>query len=92
MRERDSREFTELKSASISSNNLPEKPADGRNKMAAFNPYQVDEIVTQAEERSNCFGLIDNSIEAEELHGYEVTLSGRLALPELHPEMDGEKQ
>jgi hypothetical protein len=60
--------------------------------MTALNPYHVDEIGTQAEVRSNCFGLIDNSIEAEELHGYEVTMSGRLTLPELHSERDGEKQ
>ncbi len=61
--------------------------------MAAFNPYYVDEIVTQAEKKSNYFDLIGSNTEArqEELHGYEVTMSGRLVLPELHPQAEGEK-
>jgi len=62
--------------------------------MAAFNPYYVDEIVTQAERKSNYFGLIDSAAEVaqDELHGYEVTMSGRLALPELRPQTDDERQ
>jgi hypothetical protein len=60
--------------------------------MTDFNPYYIDEIVTQAEERSNYFGLINSSTEAEELHGYEVTMSGNLTLPELHPGRNGEKR
>ncbi len=31
------------------------------------------------------FGLIEEKEASEELHGYEVTLSGRLVLPRLHP-------
>ena len=62
--------------------------------MAAFNPFYVDEIVTQADRKSNYFGLINNTAEAteEELHGYEVTMSGRLVLPELHPPIESKKQ
>lgn len=59
--------------------------------MAAFNPYLTNEIVTQFDSRSNYFGLIGNT-EAEqvELHGYEVTMSGGLVLPELRPQSEGE--
>ena len=62
--------------------------------MAAFNPFYVDEIVTQANNDSNYFGLIGNSAEAEEeeRHGYEVTMSGRLVLPELHPQIRSQEQ
>jgi len=61
--------------------------------MAAFNPYLVDEIVTQFNSQGNYFGLIDNT-EADqvELHGYEVTLSGGLVLPELRPKSEDESK
>ncbi len=50
--------------------------------MAAFNPYLVDEIVTEANAKSNHFGLIDNTeAELTELYGYEVSMSGRLVTP-----------
>ena len=55
--------------------------------MAAFNPYLVDEIVTEAGVGNSFFGLISNTeADRSELHGYEVTLSGRLVMPELHPQ------
>ena len=64
--------------------------------MAAFNPYLpclADEVVTQFNSQSYYFGLIDNT-EADrvELHGYEVTMSGRLVLPELRPQPEDELQ
>lgn len=60
--------------------------------MAGFNPYYVDEIVSQAETRSNYFGLISKTETAQtELHGYEVTMSGRLVLPELKQQPDSEE-
>ncbi len=53
--------------------------------MAGFNPYYVDEIVSQAGTGSNYFGLIEQQeVTRPELHGYEVTMSGRLVLPELN--------
>lgn len=52
--------------------------------MQSFNPYLVDEIVTQSETNERYFGLISNSENlGSELHGYEITLSGRVVLPEL---------
>lgn len=52
--------------------------------MKSFNPYLVDEIVTQSETNERYFGLIGNSENpGSELHGYEITLSGRVVLPEL---------
>ncbi|MFN0107496.1 MAG: hypothetical protein ACKVZH_01475 [Blastocatellia bacterium] len=62
--------------------------------MTTFNPYYVDEIVTQPGNSSNYFGLISNTTEAgeEELHGYEVTMSGRLELPELRSQVNNQKQ
>jgi hypothetical protein len=61
--------------------------------MAAFNPYLVDEIVTQSNSRSNYFGLIDNTeTDRAELHGYEVTMSGRLVLPVLRQQSEDEPQ
>lgn len=56
--------------------------------MTTFNPYQVDEILVEA----LLFGLIPAGGEAgsEELHGYEVTMSGRIVLPELRIEREGE--
>lgn len=56
--------------------------------MATFNPYVVDEIVTQTEGNGNYFGLLRSNAEVrqDELHGYEVTMSGRLVLPELRME------
>ncbi len=61
--------------------------------MAGFNPYYVDEIVSQSEIRGNHFGLINDTEAAQtELHGYEVTMSGRLVLPELKQQSDDEEQ
>lgn len=61
--------------------------------MKSFNPYLVDEIVTQFGGRGNLFGLIGDSKSNEaELHGYEVTLSGKLVLPELAPQPEREEQ
>ncbi len=61
--------------------------------MTGFNPYYVDEIVSQAETRSNYFGLISDTEAAQmELHGYEVTMSGRLVLPELKQQSDSKEQ
>jgi hypothetical protein len=59
--------------------------------MAVFNPYLVDEIVARFDPQSSCFGLIGNTeADRAELHGYEVTMSGRLALPQLHPQPEDE--
>lgn len=61
--------------------------------MQAFNPYPADEIVTQSDGDNNFFGLISNSgNNRTELHGYEVTMSGRLVLPELNPQPEREDQ
>jgi len=52
--------------------------------MQGFNPYLVDEVVAQSDGGADFFGLISNSETSRpELHGYEVTMSGRLVLPEL---------
>lgn len=61
--------------------------------MGSFNPYLVDEIVTQSEKNGNTgngfFGLIGKSDNhAAELHGFEITMSGRLVLPELRPKQE----
>lgn len=59
--------------------------------MTGFNPYFVDEIVTQSGSKEDFFGLIGNTRANEpELFGYEVTLSGRLVLPELRPRKEDE--
>ena len=63
--------------------------------MVSFNPYLVDEIVAQPErdKGDGLFGLIGNSMSHRtELHGFEITMSGRLVLPELHPQTEHEKQ
>lgn len=59
--------------------------------MVSFNPFLVDEIVTQTDNGESYFGLIAGS-EAyrTELHGFEITMSGKLALPELHPQNEQE--
>jgi len=61
--------------------------------MTTFNPYLVDEIVTQAENQDNYFGLLRSNAEVrqDELHGYEVTMSGRLVLPELRMQPEENK-
>jgi len=60
--------------------------------MAAFNPFYVDEIIVEASPTGNAFGLINNAeSNAPELHGFEVTMSGRLVLPELRPQAEAEK-
>lgn len=52
--------------------------------MKTFNPYLVDEIVAQSNPTESYFGLINNQEgNRAELHGYEITLSGKLVLPEL---------
>jgi hypothetical protein len=60
--------------------------------MSTFNPYITDEIVPQTEDKANYFGLLRSNAEVrqDELHGYEVTMSGKLVLPELRmrPEAD----
>ncbi len=57
--------------------------------MVDFNPYDVDEIVAEAQEALVYFGLIEGEVGMrEELHGYEVTMSGRVILPELHPGLE----
>lgn len=63
--------------------------------MGCFNPYLVDEIVTQTDEKrdDSPFGLIGSaSSYRTELHGFEITMSGKLVLPELHPKTEQEKQ
>ena len=61
--------------------------------MQAFNPYLADEIVTQSDGSNSCFGLISNSENNKtELHGYEISMSGRLVLPELKPQPEHEGQ
>lgn len=59
--------------------------------MGSFNPFLVDEIVTQTENSDSYFGLIP-SLEnyRTELHGFEITLSGKIVLPELHPQKERE--
>ncbi len=55
--------------------------------MGSFNPFLVDEIVTQTEKSESYFGLItDSENYRTELHGFEITMSGKIALPELHPQ------
>lgn len=61
--------------------------------MSTFNPYLVDEIVTQSDSNSSLFGLIEKSQdERVELYGYEVTMSGKLVLPQLGPGSDKQEQ
>jgi len=61
--------------------------------MRGFNPYLVDEVVTQSDRGDNFFGLIHSSeTNRPELHGYEVTMSGNLVLPELKPQLEREEQ
>lgn len=61
--------------------------------MHSFNPYLIDEIVTQSGNSNNYFGLIGGSeSNRTELHGYEITMSGKLVLPELKQESEQEEQ
>ena len=61
--------------------------------MGSFNPYLVDEIVTQSDGNNNYFGLIDKSESNRvELHGFEITMSGKLVLPELKQKPEQEEQ
>ena len=61
--------------------------------MDRFNPYHIDEIVAEASAKKSCFGLIgDAEADRTELHGYEVTMSGRLVLPVLHTQTEPEAQ
>jgi hypothetical protein len=61
--------------------------------MAGFDPYVVDEIVAQSGNKENFFGLISHTRADEpELFGYEVTMSGRLVLPELRPRGEDESE
>lgn len=54
--------------------------------MTAYNPYLVDEIVAETKPCLNFFGLISEADEDRpELHGYEVTLDGRVVAPSLNP-------
>lgn len=59
--------------------------------MGSFNPYLVDEIVTQTDKSDSYFGLIVASESYRtELHGFEITMSGKIALPELNPQNEQE--
>jgi hypothetical protein len=58
--------------------------------MLAFNPFYVDEIVTEANPNKTAFGLIAPEANAPELHGFEVTTTGRLVLPELCAQAEAE--
>ncbi len=61
--------------------------------MGSFNPYLVDEIVSQSNKSDNYFGLIGNSeSNRTELHGFEITMSGKLVLPELKQKSEQEEQ
>jgi hypothetical protein len=61
--------------------------------MRAFNPYLAEELILQSNEDNNLFGLIGSSESNQaELHGYEVTMSGRVVLPELTPLPKQEEQ
>jgi len=68
--------------------------------MAVFNPYLVDEIVNQSTPSnssfgngSDVFGLIDRTEnDRTELHGFEITMSGKLVLPELKQQPEREEQ
>ncbi|MGE0883981.1 MAG: hypothetical protein AB7P14_10590 [Blastocatellales bacterium] len=61
--------------------------------MHSFNPYLIDEIVTQSGNSNNYFGLIGGSeSNRTELHGYEITMSGKLVLPELKQKSEQEEQ
>ncbi|QQS46665.1 MAG: hypothetical protein IPM66_22700 [Acidobacteriota bacterium] len=54
--------------------------------MTAYNPYLVDEIVADTKPSRNFFGLIiETNEDRSELHGYEVTLDGRVVAPSLNP-------
>lgn len=59
----------------------------------AFNLYPGDGIIVPFSNVSSYFGLISRSeSNCDELHGYEITLSGRLVLPELTPQPEQEEQ
>ena len=61
--------------------------------MQGFNPYLADEVVTQSDRSDHFFGLICSSeTNRPELHGYEVTMTGSLVLPELKPRLEQEEQ
>ena len=63
--------------------------------MSSFNPYLVDEIVTQSGRNrdDDLFGLIgDSSSYRTELYGFEIPMSWKRVLPELHPNPEQEKQ
>ncbi len=61
--------------------------------MRTFNPYLVDELSAQSDGSDNLFGLIGSSASNQaELHGYEITMSGKLVLPELTPLREQEEQ
>lgn len=61
--------------------------------MCSFNPYLADEIVTQSSNGDNYFGLIGGSeSNRAELHGFEITMSGKLVLPELKQQSEQEEQ
>lgn len=61
--------------------------------MKQFNPYLVDEIITQSNLNDDPFGLIARSeLNQAELHGYEISMSGKLVIPELKLQADREEQ
>ena len=60
--------------------------------MQPINPYSMDEVTIQSNLDNSLFGLIAKSgPDGAELHGYEITLSGKLVVPELKlPSEEGE--
>jgi hypothetical protein len=57
--------------------------------MASFNPYFVDEIVTQGNHGQSMFGLIgSDQAHRTELFGYEVTITGEVVEPLLSPQLN----
>jgi hypothetical protein len=61
--------------------------------MENFNPYIVDEVVAETDAKASVFGLIgSDEPNGSELHGYEVTMSGRLVTPEFHPQIEDDNQ
>lgn len=54
--------------------------------MATFNPFFVDEVVTQGSHSKSMFGLIgSDQAHQTELSGFEVTTTGEVVEPVLSP-------
>lgn len=52
--------------------------------MATYTPYPDEVIVEAGETEDNYFGLIGGDGN-DELHGYEITMDGRVVAPMLNP-------